>query len=360
MEKGEGKMKPNIKQLSAMTGFSPATVSNALNKKKTVNEETASKILQAAREIGYTSEARINHIRLVVCRKHGKIVADTPFFASLISGVENECRALGFATVISHLDQADSDYASQLQQILDDGTTANLVLATEFTEEDARPFLQAASPIVLLDCWFEAMDFDTVSIDNTDSVANATTYLINKGHTRIGYLKGSTRIRSFIHRDYGYRRAMNRHGLPIESRYTIELTPSMDGSYKDMKEFLVTTPDLPTAFIADNDNIALGACKALQDSGYRIPEDISVIGFDDIPFCEIASPPLTTVRVFKQEMGAYAVRSLVNIIRSGNKIKAKTQICTEFIERQSVRNISEANAMNNGETSNGEFESQDI
>lgn len=338
-------MKPNIKQLSILTGFSPATISNALNMKNSVNQLTACKILQAAREIGYINKSQgnnisdINSIRLVVYRKHGKIVADTPFFSALISGVESESRSLGFATIISHLDQSNPDFKHMLQHILDDRTAANLVMATELDEDDAQPFLQAKCPFVLIDTWFEDMSFDTVSIDNTDSSFNATVYLIRNGHTQIGYLKSNTTIKNFVDREYGFLRAMNHHKLTIDPRFTILLTPSMEGSSKDMKEFLTGQPKLPTAFIADNDNIALGACKALQDSGYRIPEDISVVGFDDMPFCEIASPPLTTVRVFKQEMGAEAVRRLVWVMQSGNKIKIKTQISTEFIERESVRNM---------------------
>ena len=353
-------MKPSIKQLSVLTGYSPATISNALNKKPNVNQETANKIWQAARETGYISESHISNIRLTVCRTHGKVVTDTPFFSALISGVENECRSLGFATIISHLDKADLNFESLLQQILSDRTTANLVLATEFTEDDAHMFRNSESPIVLIDTWFEDMDFDTVGIDNTDSTFNAAMYLIHCGHTSIGYLKSNAAIKNFIYREYGYLRAMRSNGLEIESKHTVMLTPSMDGSYKDMKEYLAGQADLPTAFVADNDNIALGVCKALQDCGYRIPEDISVIGFDDMPFCEIATPPLTTVRVFKQVMGAEAVRRLVQVIRSGNKVKVKTQICTEFIERESVRNITKEKLQTNGETSNGKSESQDI
>jgi LacI family transcriptional regulator len=334
-------VKPSIKQLSVLTGYSPATISNALNNKLNVNQETVNKIWKAARETGYINENSISSIRLTVCRTHGEVVNDTPFFSALISGVENECRALGFATIISHLDKADPNFDRLLKQILSDRTAANLVLATELTEDDAKIFLNSMSPIVLVDTWFEDMDFDTVGIDNTDSTFKAVTYLINCGHKRIGYLKSNTSINNFLYRGYGYRRAMNRNGLEILSKHTVLLTPSMDGSYKDMKKYLAEKTDLPTAFFADNDNIALGACKALQDCGYRIPEDISVIGFDDMPFCEIATPPLTTVRVFKQVMGAEAVRRLVQVIRSEKMIKVKTQICTEFIERESVRNISD-------------------
>ena len=103
-----------------------------------------------------------------------------------------------------------------------------------------------------------------------------------------------------------------------------------------MLEHLKQKPKLPTAFFADNDMIALGAMKALQEMGYRIPEDVSIVGFDDLPFSEISNPPLTTLRVPKQEMGRLAVRKLVEVINGNAKIKMKTQVCTAFIERASV------------------------
>ena len=108
-----------------------------------------------------------------------------------------------------------------------------------------------------------------------------------------------------------------------------------------MSAYLDTKPKLPTAFAADNDIIALGAMKALKEHGFKIPRDISIIGFDDVPFCEISSPALTTIRVFKQEMGQMAVKQLLGKIKSESYIKTKIQICTEFVERKSVRDNSE-------------------
>jgi len=204
------------------------------------------------------------------------------------------------------------------------------------------------------------MDFDTVSIDNTDSTFIATRYLIGKGHIRIGYLKSKVAIQNFRFREYGFHRAVRSCGLDLDPDFILELDPSMEGARKDLSDILATGKLLPTAFVADNDNIALGACKALQDAGYRIPEDVSVIGFDDMPFCEIASPPLTTVRVFKQEMGAAAVRRLVDRLTGERKICSKTQICTEFIERDSVLDKNLAQESHNGEKNHGKSESQDV
>ena len=106
-----------------------------------------------------------------------------------------------------------------------------------------------------------------------------------------------------------------------------------------MKAYLETGPQLPTAYFADNDMVALGAIRALQEKGYQVPEDISVVGFDDLPFCEIANPPLTTLRVPKQEMGRVAVKRILEVINGTDKIKTKTQVCTIFVERDSVRDL---------------------
>ena len=96
---------------------------------------------------------------------------------------------------------------------------------------------------------------------------------------------------------------------------------------------------LPTAYFADNDIIAIGALKALQEAGIRVPEDVSLIGFDDMPFCEMSSPKLTTIRVFKQEMGMIAVKRLLEHLAEAKVINTKIQVCTQFIERESVRKL---------------------
>ena len=111
---------------------------------------------------------------------------------------------------------------------------------------------------------------------------------------------------------------------------------------KDMKEYLAKGAKMPTAFFADDDMIALGCIKAFQEAGYRVPEDISVASFDDLPFCEISSPRLTTIKVFKYEMGQIAVRRLIEVMKDGGKINTKTQVCTEFVERDSVIDLNSA------------------
>jgi len=333
-------MKISIKQISELSGFSPATVSNVLNNKKGVNKDTVELIMKIAKEAGYLNERRINSIKLVVYKKSGAVISDTPFFSSLIEGVERGGRACGYETAICNLVRDSSEFDQLLEQILNDHTSGILLLGTELAEEDMEVFKRAVAPVVVLDSWFENMAFDSVLINNTDSICNAVHYLIKMGHTEIGYLKGNFPIQNFYYREMGYRRALGRAGIPVNESYLLKLTPTMDGAYKDMSDYLDKSPILPTAFAADNDIIALGAMKALKEHGFKIPKDISIIGFDDVPFCEISSPALTTIRVFKQEMGQMAVKQLLGKIKSESYIKTKIQICTEFVERKSVRDLS--------------------
>ena len=334
-------MKANIKTISELTGFSQATVSNALNNKRGVNKETAEKIFKTAREIGYLSELKVSNIKLVIYKTNGSIVNDSPFFSSLMAGVEAESRNLGFDTIFYHLSRDDPEYTARLNELLNDPSSALLILATELDEREAEKFKHALAPVVILDNWYENLDFNAVLIDNTDAACKAVNYLCRMGHKHIGYLRGNFEIKNFYYRREGYLRALKENGLDYEPDYTFFLTPSMEGACDDMAAILQREPELPTAFFADNDMIALGAMRALQQNGYRIPEDVSVVGFDDLPFCAISNPPLTTIKVYNYQMGCAAVRRLMQLADYGGDYRTKTQVTSSFVERDSVKDLRE-------------------
>ena len=314
-------------------------MSNALHNKRGVNKETAEKIRQTAREIGYLTEPRVSSIKLVVYRASGAIVNDSPFFSSLIAGVEAEARNFGFDTLVCNLYQHAADYHSQVEELVNDPSSALLLLATEMDSREAARFQQALAPVVVLDNWYEELDFNAVLIDNTDAACAAVRYLIEKGHRKIGHLKGSYGIKNFYYREEGYIRTLRENGLAYNPEHTFLLTPSMEGACADMKALLQREPELPTAFFADNDMIALGAIRALKQNGYQVPGDVSVVGFDDLPFCAISSPPLTTVKVYNAQMGSAAVRRLMELVKYGGSFCTKVQVRSSFVERDSVRDV---------------------
>ena len=332
-------MKVNIRKISEMTGFSPATVSNALNHKRGVNVETAAKIIQVAKELGYSEESKIAKVKFVMFKKFGNVVEDTPFFPFMIAGVEEECRNCGLEMVLINLDRRQPNFEDVFTSVCNDRSAAIILLGTELEDEDIGLIRALPFPYVVIDYWKEDMFFDAVLINNADSARMATEYLLGKGHRRIGYLAGSFRIKPFRSRFYGYKSALEKAGLEVREDYIAKLSPVMEQAYLDMKEYLggMEREELPTAFFADNDMIALGAMKALWECGFRIPEDVSIVGFDDLTFSAISNPPLTTLRVPKQDMGRVAVRRLRDMIRDGNSLHLKTQVCTDFVERESVR-----------------------
>lgn len=332
-------MKISIKQISDVTGFSPATISNALNHKKGVNKETSAIIFKVAKDLGYIAEEKISKIKIVIYRRSGSVMEDSPFFALVMDGAESECQTCGLDLVACYLDKRNSDYRDQIKWLLNDTTSGLIILGSELEEADLDLYRSSKCPILLIDYWCNDMSFNGILADNTDSTRIAIEYLIKKGHKKIGYLRGRLRIYPFRARGKAFRSTMAKHSLSIHTKHIVTVASSMDGSYRDMLAYLKTKPDLPTAFFADNDVIALGVMKALQETGYRVPEDVSIIGFDDLPFCEITSPKLTTIRTVKRELGKMAVQKIMDMVKYGDDIKSKVLLSTTFVERDSVKDL---------------------
>ncbi|CUX35516.1 LacI family DNA-binding transcriptional regulator [Clostridium sp. C105KSO13] len=331
-------MRASIKQISRITGFSPATVSNALNHKKGVNVETAEKIFQAAEKLGYRTERSSSKLRFVTYRKNGRIIDDSQIFPAMIEGVERQAKAMGYETTFSHLNYCAPDFKDRLREVTDDTSSPLILLGTEMLEGDYKLFVDYRGYIIILDGWCEEMTFDAVLINNTDATCNAMEYLVKKGHRKIGYLRGDYRIKSFQYREYGYHRILAVHNCLEKPEYVVTLGTRIETAYEDMKHFLERKPELPTAFFADNDIIALGAIRALEENNIRVPEQVSIVGFDDIHFGAVSGQGLTTIHVFKREMGEVAVRRALDHIKyPGRQIKTKIQVGTEFLERGSVR-----------------------
>ncbi len=335
-----------IKDLAEQLNVSPATVSLALNNRPGVNEQTRAQVIKLAKQLGYgAGTARLRsertvqgNIRLVVYRKAGRVVADTPFFLALTEGIEAETRRNGCQLMISHIRDADS--FDQVMTIVHNNPKDGIILlATELSLSDFIPFFKSEHPLVVLDGSLADGQSDTVLINNFQGAYDAVCELVRQGHRRIGYLKSTFPIYNFGQRELGVVRALATAGLTLEPAYTCAVEPSIDGAYRGVSDWLDLKPDLPTAFFADNDIIAFGAMKAIKEHGYAIPGDISIIGFDDLPYCEIIDPPLTTVKVMKHSLGKLAVDRLLDRMQGTVDEVVRIEVATELVSRRSVRQI---------------------
>lgn len=332
-------MKATIREISKITGFSPATVSNALNRKKGVNSATCEAILRTARDLGYCDEPLSKKIRFVMYKTNGLITDGTPFFTMMIDGFQQECKKNGYEMIMHYLDRREPDFEEQAAALMQDSSSALALVGAEIMDQDFYLFEHARCPLLTLDYWHDSMKYNGILINNEDAVVQAVNHLAQNGHQAIGYLKGSFRIKAFQARENGYRKGLLQNRLDFNPNHTVMLSTTMEGAYQDMKSYLRSQPPLPTAFFADNDMIALGAMKAMREAGIQIPYDISMVGFDDLPFSEISTPRLSSLRVPKQAMGAMAVHRLIEMMDASYTAKTKILVCPEFIERDSVKTL---------------------
>lgn len=333
-------MKVNMKTISQITGYSQSTISNVLNNKKGTNKKTAEEILKVAKEIGYLDTPKIENIKLVFFKKSGKVLTETPLISELIDGIVGEARENGLDTILFNIQENEDDYTEKFDSLFHDRNSGIILLATELDEKDLFPFQQICCPLVVLDAWFDSFLFDTVLMNNYDSFNRSAKFLIDNGHKKIGFLGSQIQIKNFYYREQGFRDALKKYDCSIDEDLFIYLDPTMNGSYESMKNYLKSSPLKPaTAYCAVNDIVALGALKAFQEYGYKVPDDISIMGFDNMPFGEISSPSLTTMNVPKRALGELAVKRL---IEQGNKTTytpCKTELLTSLVIRQSVKKI---------------------
>lgn len=327
-----------LRSLAEQLGVSTATISMVLNNKPGISEETRQRVMEHVRASGYktrqynTSAKRTRgNTGLIIFKKHGKVVGDTPFFSRLIESIEHQADMEGYRISIKYMNTNSSlnDFESGLQGLL--------VLATEMTDSDIYPFMKLSVPLVALDNGFYNLPLNTVSIDNQGGTGSATRHLIECGHKKIGYMKSSVPINNFEERYFAYRQALDDAGL--EPADIVELEPNMEGSYRNMMQWISENSLGSTSFVGDNDFIVLGAIRALRENNIRLGRDISVVGFDDLPFARINEPALTTVRVYNDVMGKSAFNRLTEIIKKPDSPYTHTQIGTSLKIRNSVMSV---------------------
>ena len=331
------------KELAAKLNLSEAAVSMALRNKQGVSTETRKKVLEAADKYGYdftkTTKAKnpAKHITFVIYKRQGAVVGETPFFSELTEGVSMACTGHEYKLHIAYI-QKDDDVQTKIDEIIYSGCAGIILLGTEMQHEDLQPFLNIRIPLVLLDAYTDFIECDCVLINNVQGAFNATNYLISRTKNQPGYLRSAYQISNFDERADGFYKSIRLHGMSVSQSIVHKLTPSVEGAFADMLEILDQGEKLAPCYFADNDVIAIGAMKALQKKGFRIPEDVAIIGFDDLPITSYMEPPLATIHVPKKYMGEMAVKRLIEIISADRQLPLKIEVSTKLKKRRSVQN----------------------
>lgn len=335
-------MKTSAKKLAQTLGISEAAVSMALNNKPGVSTETRQRVIAEAKRQGYdfTRKAAFHaeskgSFCFVIYKKSGAVVSDTPFFSDLTDGISVACKKARYDLVIRYVYEGD-DLEEQLYRLSMPDFDGIILLATEMDDRSVARFSQFKIPVLVLDSYFETQNINCVLINNSQGAFLATSYLIAKRRTQPGYLRSAYPIGNFDERADGFYKAIRTNGMSTSKSIVHRLTPSREGACADMRALLQGGEELADCYFADNDEIAIGAINALKEAGYRIPEDVAVVGFDDIPICEYIDPPLSTVNVPKHIMGETAVKRLIEMVEKKDAYPIKIEIGVSLKKRKSV------------------------
>ena len=335
-------MKYTLRDIAKRANVSPATVSNALNGRAGVSKSVQENILAIAREMGYqlnreTAKAG-RHVRLIIFRSHGMVVMDTQFFSELIESIQLECHRLELELLISHVSaKKDADYVNQINAFRNEECAGIILLGTEMNEEELKQFSDFRSPMVVLDNLFRLEKVHSVVMNNWQAGYLAAEALYAAGHRDIQHITSSIGFNNMTDRQRGLTEGLKKFGLSLENEKIWPVRPTMNGAYEDMKALLQAGKRLPEAFFAANDIMAIGCMRAIQEAGYQVPEDVSIIGMDDTSICLACTPQLSTVHVFRRELGQTVVRTLFSLPEKKSACFIKTEVGVELVMRDSVK-----------------------
>ena len=334
-------MSITAKELAKKLNISATAVSMALNHKPGVSTETRQAIIKAAEEYGFDFSKIKNQanqggsIYVIFYKTHNAIMSYTPIFDELFEGIKNECQAAGFtARMIQFFEKTDS-LEDCFYDLRGSDCVGIILVGTEIKKDVAEKFLGLNYPMVLLDSYFESLDCTSVLINNSQGAYAATDYLISLTGTQPGYLRSSYSIRNFEDRQEGYFKAIKENGMSKSRSIIHELSPSIEDAMADMLEILDDKAKIARCYFADNDIIAIGAMKAFKLRGYRIPEDVAIIGFDNISESRIIEPSLTTMDVPRLFLGQTAAKFTIEQINNKVMHSSKVEVATHMIKRLS-------------------------
>lgn len=332
-------MSVTIKDIAKLANVSHTTVSRALNNSPYINEETKNKIKALAKELHYVPNYNAKSLVLLKSYVIGVFFSsisdgttDT-FFHEIIKGI-NKVIDKEYNLVIRGID--DYKYFNQIDKTNFDGI---IVVSQRKTDDEfIEAVIEKEIPIVVINRHIEILDIVNIMSNDTQGVYEAVDYFIKNNHKKIAIIGGNAEFESSVYRKEGYVRALKDNNISLCEEYMISGKYNLESGYENMKK-LIVLEDIPTAVFCANDDIAVGAMKAVFESGLNVPNDISIIGFDDSNFCKYVTPTLTSVKKDSLALSQYGGINLLNLIKNREVNKEKVYIESKLILRDSVKKL---------------------
>ncbi len=334
-------MRATITDIAEKTGLSITTISQVLNNKgQRFSKKTRDQIIEAARELNYRPNQLAVGLLTKKTKTIGLVIPDVCniFFSEFAKGIENLARTEGYSVILCNSDDKFEFEAKNIQMLTDhnvDGI-AIILSAESFgdkNEECLKALKMTGIPVILADCFNDVSGFNTIEIDNQKGSSIVVDYLLSLGHRRIGCIVGPQGLKSNKIRLKGYIDELEKNGIRPDTDLIYEGDFRYQSGYTGALELL---PRRPTAIYCHNDMMAYGAMKALREKNLRIPDDISVVGFDDIFFSQHMDVPLTSIHQPAYQMGQQAGVILLEEIKNHNTEKRHIVFEPKLVVRQST------------------------
>ena len=324
-----------IKDVAREAGVSVATVSRVWNEAAFVSAETRQRVAAVAARLGYSPHGAARSLITRTTHALGVLLPDLygEFFSEIIRGIDHTAQAAGYHILVSssHDSKDEIDAALRSMRGRVDGL---IIMSPDLEARRTLQTLQGSFPVVLLNGGAEAKAFDTITIKNHEGAREMTLHLIARGHRRIAMVCGPQRNYDAAERLRGYHTALTESGIEHEASLVVRGDFSELSGYGAVSQLLELEPR-PTAIFAANDSMAIGALSALREAGLRVPDDIAVAGFDDIPLARYMNPPLSTVHVDISQLGERAAARLLTSLKKGNRPHQQLLLPTTLVIRAS-------------------------
>jgi len=325
-----------LKMVAERAGVSVNTASRAINNKPDINLETKKRVLQIAKELGYIRNAAAVALRTKKTGTIGVVIADNrnPFYAEVLNGMEEAAREKNYHIILANTQRDYKKEEDAINLLLAKRVDGLLITPVQDKDDDIKNLIDANIPFVVVGRDFENIEVDAIYNDEVKGGFLATEYLIKKGHKRIALINGFLYKSPAKGRAEGYKKALNKYRIPLDESLISVGDINIEDGHERTKQMLEKDLNF-TAIFVYNDMMAFGAMQAIKEKGLRIPEDIGLVGYDDIPFSSLISPALTTIRLKKQELGAESVKLLLSRINGNRKITKKVMLGVELQIRES-------------------------
>jgi LacI family transcriptional regulator len=326
-----------LEDIARISKVSRSTVSRVINGDEKVREETRCRVMDVIQQNNFhpnmaarhLAAGRTNAIGLVIPAGVGEIFND-PYFSQLIQGVSGACNVKEYSVMLW---LAEPEYERRMiRQIVSNGTVDGVVVSSTLMDDPIVISLHNSNIPFILIGHHPSIEVNSVDIDNVQAAKQATQHLIDCGHSRLATINGPQNQMAGHDRSYGFRLALQEKGLVFDAMLSADGDFTEAGGYTAMQKLLPASPD---AVFAANDMMAAGALRAIREAGLRAPEDIALVGFDDIPMAAQLDPPLTTIRQPIKRMGSLAVETLIEAIHQPEIRPRRIVLQPELIIRAS-------------------------